>query len=495
VSIAVSPIRPAAPVWQLAIESFLPTKARARSTTWVARLPLLSILIFQLLASVRLTNTPYDDEALYINAGHTYIDHWLHGATVPTSFAETFSGSPWGYPVISGVLDDIGGLWLVRAASALLMVVATLALYGTIRFIWGTRCGLLSAAAFAGAGPVLMVGHFATYDSATLACLSGAMWLGITKRSYPTAALTGLLLAAAAVFKYTGAVFLPVVVVLIVVAQVRRVRRALLVGTVGVGALLVLWAVSGPTLRTGIRFTTMQRAAQDPVTAQWMAHYFLLDIGLLALVAAAGVLVTVRGRRTLLLSACLAGGALLLPVAQLRIGEGASFEKHLAYCALFAAPLAGRMLEWVSRRTAGQVGAVALVLVMAVVGLDRSNAMFQWANVTPVYQQVESDPAAGEYLSTSFVALQYYTRDDPQVEWSNAYGVLASPQSALAQSVADGTWQLVALQSGSGDNAALDTNKDYLLQLVRDSPRYELVATVPVQKYSTHDWLIFRLRT
>jgi 4-amino-4-deoxy-L-arabinose transferase-like glycosyltransferase len=488
------PIRRDAPIWQLAVRSFLPAKARGRSAAWLARLPLIIVLLGQFGASLRLSNTPYDDEALYIGAGHSYLDHWLHGAALPASFAETFSGAPWAYPVLAGALDEVGGLWLVRAFSALLMVITTLGLYGTTRFVWGGRCALLAATAFAVAGPVLMVGHFATYDSATLACLSLAMWLGVTKQSYATAAATGVLLAAAAVFKYTGAAFLPVVLGLMLVAHARRAPRVAVAGAVAVAALATLWETSSPALRSGIRFTTMQRAAEDPESAGWMARYVGLDIGLLLAVAAIGAAVTVRSWRGAVLSLCYAAGTLLLPAAQLRIGEGASFEKHLAYSALFAAPLAGRLLEWVSRRTAGQVGAAALVLVMAVLGLDRSNAMFQWANVTPVYEQVEKDPAPGEYLSTSFVALQYYTRDESQVQWSNAYGVLASPQSALEQSVADGTWQLVALESGEGDNAALAHNKDYLLRLVQNSPRYELVATVPVQRYSTDDWLIYRLR-
>ena len=323
-------IRRPLPVWQLAVQSFLPVKARGRSSAWVARLPLLSLLIFQFGASVRLSNTPYDDEALYINAGHAYLDHWLHGTAVPSSFAETFSGSPWAYPVLAGAVDDLGGLWLVRACSALLLVASTMGLYATVKFLWGARCGLFAAAAFAITGPVLMVGHFATYDSSTLACLSGAMWLGVTRRSYLTGVATGVLLAAGAVFKYTGAAFIPVIVALILVTQVRRLLRSALAGAVAVLILLALWELSGPGLRSGIQFTTTQRAAQDPVTTEWIARYFLRDVGLLAVVAVLGVAVTVRTRRAWLVAACLAVGAMLLPVAQLRIGEGASFEKHLA---------------------------------------------------------------------------------------------------------------------------------------------------------------------
>jgi hypothetical protein len=188
-------------------------------------------------------------------------------------------------------------------------------------------------------------------------------------------------------------------------------------------------------------------------------------------------------------------GALLLPVAQVKMGEGASFEKHLAYSALFLSPLAGRLLLRLSQRQLGQLLVGGLALVMAVVGLDRSHAMFQWASVRPVYAQIQKDPVAGQYMSTSFVALQYYTRDEPQVHWSNAYGVLASPHSAIRQSVADGSWQFVALQTGAGDNAALEHNTQFLLRTVSNSSRYELVAKEPVQKYSTDYWMIFRLRT
>ena len=43
---------------------------------------------------MRLRNTAFEDEALYVGAGHAYIDHWLNGTPLPTNYGTLFSGAP-----------------------------------------------------------------------------------------------------------------------------------------------------------------------------------------------------------------------------------------------------------------------------------------------------------------------------------------------------------------------------------------------------------------
>ena len=71
--------------------------------------PLVGILVVQAGLSLRLvwSNTAYQDEALYLWAGHLEWAHWLHGVAVP-DFASYFSGAPVIYPPLGAAADSIG---------------------------------------------------------------------------------------------------------------------------------------------------------------------------------------------------------------------------------------------------------------------------------------------------------------------------------------------------------------------------------------------------
>ena len=482
-----------APLWQLTVESFLPLDRRDRLRPWIARLPLITAVLFQLTASLRLSNSPYGDEALYINAGHDYISHWLHHVPLTASYNSYLSGTPAVYPVVAGALDSVGGLELVRLFSALCMTAALLGVWGTSRHVWGPQAGLLAAWAFAAAAPVAFVGNFGTYDAATVGVLSTAMWLGVTRRNYWTGALTGLLLALAPVLKYVGVAYIPVVLAVMVLTQTRRMWRVVLASLVAVGLLALLYRLAPADLRSGINLTTASRKAEDPQSFAWMAHYFVRDVGFLAVFAVAGAFLAARSVRSALLALCFLGGGVILALSVLRIGEGASFEKHLEFASLFFAPLAGRFLVAVSRRHLGMLLVFALLLLTSVWGLQQSRYMFEWAGVDPIRKAVAQDPIPGHYLTTSFEAMQYYTRGQPRIQWDNPYAVEAETPKDLVAAVASGTWQLVALPDGDADNAALDRNKDSVLKDVEASPRYKLVARVPTLRYSTTYWVIYRL--
>lgn len=488
-----------APLWNQAMSSFLPPERRRTATPWLSHVPLVLLVLLQVALSLRLRNTPYEDEALYINVGHDYLDHLFHGTAVPDSYGDYLSGVPGAYPVVAALLDSIGGLWLVRGGSLLMMVVAMLAMRATVRHLWGRRCATFAALVFIVTGPVLFTGMFATFDAAVLACLATALWLGVTQRSYASAVGMGLLLALSGILKYTGVAFMPAVLVLTVVAahrqQPRAWTRAVIAAVVATVVLLVLFVLFGESVREGIAFTTTSRAALYQQSTLDLLRFLAVDVGWLLLLALAGTVVILRDRlsvRSVLLVGTLLGAALLLPLAQLRLGEGASFEKHLSYTALFLAPLAARMLNSVSYRRLGPIAVLVLVAVIGTTGLARSHATYQWGNVKPVVDLVERDPAPGRYLSTSPEAMRYYSRDLPQVAWDNPYAVLGSGPDAIRRSVSDKTWELVVLRSQGSDNASLDDNKDLLLEAVDASPDYDLVAVFPTQRYSSDSFRVYR---
>ena len=400
-----------------------------------------------------------------------------------------------GYPVIEGFLDSVGGLQLVRLFGALLMVGAMLSVGATARHIWGHHAGLFASFAFATTAPVMFVGDFATFDAPTVFCIAAGMWLGVTRRSSFSALLVGVLLAGAGVFKYTGAVFVPVVLAVMALSGVHRVWRTIVAGATAIVVLVGLWIAAGSNVHAGIQLTTSARAPEDPQSPSWMAHLFASDIGLLALCAAGGVFVAARGLRSALLTLTLVGGGIMLQLAVLRIGEGASFEKHLCFSALFFAPLAGRFLLWLFRRRIGAVCVAGVLAVLAVMGLARSHEMFEgWGDVTPVVNLIEANPVPGAYLSTSASALSYYTRRDPGVDWVNQYAVLPlSDDAQLQKLVSAGTWQMVVLQTGPDGLDDLTSRSAALITILSNSPQYKLVLSAPVLKYSPEDWMVFRL--
>src|SRR5580658_10930555 len=80
--------------------------------------PLLVVLAIQALLSLRLvrSDTAFQDEALYLWAGHLEWAHLLHGAPLP-QFPSYFSGAPVIYPPIGALADSIGGLTAARILS------------------------------------------------------------------------------------------------------------------------------------------------------------------------------------------------------------------------------------------------------------------------------------------------------------------------------------------------------------------------------------------
>ena len=94
-----------------------PRRIRCSRRTRVSRVLLLCILVLQAILSLRLHNTAFEDEALYIYSGHMELQHLLHGAALQGSYASYFSGSPVLYPVAAGFLNQLGGLTAARMLS------------------------------------------------------------------------------------------------------------------------------------------------------------------------------------------------------------------------------------------------------------------------------------------------------------------------------------------------------------------------------------------
>ena len=73
--------------------------------------PLLVVLAVQAILSLRLVraDTAFQDEALYLWAGHLEWANVLHGTPIP-QFPSYFSGAPVIYPPLGALADSLGGL-------------------------------------------------------------------------------------------------------------------------------------------------------------------------------------------------------------------------------------------------------------------------------------------------------------------------------------------------------------------------------------------------
>ena len=120
-------------------------------------------------------DTAFQDEALYLWAGHREWAHLLHGTPVPP-FASYFSGAPVLYPPLGALADSAGGLAGARILSLAFMLGATTLAWATAARLFGRRAAFFAAALFAIAGPTLHLGAFATYDALSILLVALAAW-------------------------------------------------------------------------------------------------------------------------------------------------------------------------------------------------------------------------------------------------------------------------------------------------------------------------------
>ena len=186
------------------------------------------MLAVQAVLSLRLvwSTTAFQDEALYLRAGHLEWAHWLHQAPVP-AFPAYFSGAPVLYPPLAAAADSLGGLAAARLLSLCLMLGVTGLLWATTARLYGRRAALLASGLFATLAGTQFLGAFATFDAMALFLLALAAWLAV--RAAATAgflsraallAAAGLALAAANAVTYPTVLFTPVVLAVAALAVV-----------------------------------------------------------------------------------------------------------------------------------------------------------------------------------------------------------------------------------------------------------------------------------
>ena len=359
------------------------------------RWPLLAVLAGQAGLSLRLiwSNTAFQDEALYLRAGHLEWALWLHHAPIP-DFPAYFSGAP-----------------------------------------------VLAAALFATLAGTQFLGAFATFDAMALFLLALAVWLGVRAADGQARTRIALLLAcgcalaAADAVKYATALFTPVV--LVVVALAVRGRHPGGVWLTGILAALGSWlvlmaaavAAGGHQYWLGLETSTLARAGSDVPMSAVLQHAYVWT-SLILVLAVLGVLLARRsetGGR--LLPAVLAVAALLAPAEQARLHTTVSLQKHVVIGAWFAAIAAGYAMARLSRVDPGRGWAAVLALPIAASTLfgsmGQAVSLYRvWPDSTSLVSVLRSAVRAhpGDYLAEDYDVEAYYLRAQvPWQQWSDTY--------------------------------------------------------------------------
>jgi 4-amino-4-deoxy-L-arabinose transferase-like glycosyltransferase len=441
------------------------------------------VLLVQAGLSVRLvwTDTAFQDEALYLRAGHLEWAHWLHHAPIP-DFPAYFSGAPVAYPLLGALADGAGGLAAARLLSLAFMLGTTALLWTTTTRLYGRRAALLVCGLFATLAGTQFLGSLATFDAPAVFLLALATWLAVRAATTPELAGparvallagAGLVLAAADVTKYATALYTPVVIAVVALAVWRQagwgwgwLTSSLVV--------LVAWAIPVTAAIAagrsdywqGIRSTTLARSVADSPVALVLKDAYVWT-SLILVVAALGVWLAARSRgRGRLLPAVLLAAALLAPAEQARLHTTVSLQKHVVFGAWFAAIAAGYALARLSRVDRGYGWAV--VMAVPIVAATLFGSMGQahtlhraWPDVTTLIQVLRPAVHAhpGSYLAEDDDVPAYYLGSEVRwPDWSGTddfrYAGQAAGARSYAAAIAGHHFALIVLDFG--DTAATD---------------------------------------
>jgi hypothetical protein len=497
-----TPVRPPAGRAQPHLDGRLPFGERkARRGRWMRTWSLPAVLGVQAALSLRhvWSNTAFQDEALYLRAGHLEWAHWLHGVPIP-DFPSYFSGAPVIYPLVGALADSIGGLAAARALSLCCMLGVTALLWATTRRLYGLRAALLATGLFATLAGTQFLGAFATFDAMALLLLAFAVWLGVRAADcqllVSRAALLcacGLVVAAADATTYATVLFTPVVLAVVGLAAWRRQLALPSVAALAVVACSWLAAVSatlmlaGPQYLTGIRTSTLDRPPGNATVAQVLEHSYIWT-SLILILAALGALLAARSSgRGKALPAVLAVAAILVPAAQADLHTTVSLQKHVVFGAWFAAIAAGYALARLSRVDPGVGWAPVMALPIAASTLfgsiGQADALYRvWPDSAGVISVLESAVRAhpGNFLAEDFDVEAYYLRTEvPWQRWSSTYyfsypGAGVGP-AAYRAAISQHYFSLVILQFG--DTAA--TDRQIVADMARAGGYHVLAKTGP----------------
>jgi 4-amino-4-deoxy-L-arabinose transferase-like glycosyltransferase len=492
------------------------TRGRSMFRIPTSRVSLALIVLFQgLISLLTLHNTAFQDEALYLLAGRQIFNGWVGLPHVSVPWGYYFSGYPYVYPVIGGVLDMLGGVALARMFSLLCMIGLTLSVYYVTKQLFDQVSAILAAALFASQGTVLFLGQLATYDALCLLFLGLATVLAIrisiARRPWAILGI-GPLLTLAFLAKYAALLFAPIPLALLFCYSIERQGWRKMLDRMGLAlfSLIVTGVITylnfdKEALHGLINTTTNRDGIIVVKTSALVLAQHVVTLGGVGL--ALGLLgLLLVSRRRFPIALALFGAALLAPAYHIYKGELISLHKHIAFSMFFVMPLVGyavaRISDFRPNRALGRywLAGLAIYLFIFSLGVQQAQSLYSdWPpsnNLTYALKtQVRS--GVGRYLAEDFDVSRYYLQNTTSLwQWSSldffAYtdkqGHYLVGNAAYHAAIQDGYFDLIELNFGYRADVA-----GFVYHELSASKKYALVAKVPLSNsYGTGYYWIWR---
>jgi hypothetical protein len=461
------------------------------------------ILVFQSIVSLSLSNTAFQDEALYLYSGRQLFNHLLGGPPVTEPYGQYFAGLIYVHPLLIGALDSIGGIEAARLLSLGCMLLATTSVYLVAKHLFDRDSALLAAALFAVQGVVLYLGRFATFDAMCVSLVGVATVLAVRgdkTSSSRYGLIVGAVLGLAVATKFAALLFAPGVIAILVwqtwrahgwrQAFLRAVLTASLVATA-----MIIPAVLDKDVLIGLTKTTTERVAIIRMPRLDIALRAASLGGILVAMAVIGIFITtittINDRKHFLVGLVLLGSTLLAPAYHIYKTEIVSLQKHVVFSMFFAAPLAGfavmRFSRYVANRVISRQWLVTLSVCLLVfsLGIGQAQSLFsEWPNSARLIRVMLTQVRpSGRILAEESEVPRYYLQDIVAFwQWNQLYwfyytdrhGKQLSGVEAYRAAIAEGYFDLVLLRYGPNVDVAHAIDEG-----LKDPTRYELIAKIP----------------
>lgn len=465
-----------------------------------------------------LRNTAFQDEALYIYAGQQIWNHWLVGRPLLDNYSYYFSGYPYIYPIIGGLLDLLGGLELARLFSLVCMMIVTACGYYITKQFFDQKSAVFAAIFFVCQGPVLFLSRLATYDPLCLCLLAIGATLAVnaSQAQRPWRSLSiGPLLVLAFLAKYAALLFIPSILATLALCTLLRwgwksmVVRGML-GMLSVMAAGTLAAIVilhlDPSMLHAISATTLSRVVAVEYSRLALVEEVVTMVGISYVLGLVGLVFAQRKYR--LIGLLLLGSALFVPAYHIYKAELISLDKHLGFSMFFVMPIAGYALASLSglRRTHSSghywFAGVAVCLMLFLIGTGEARNLYsQWPDTTSLVYAVETQirPASGHYLAEQSEVLRYYTENDTYTwQWIDPYffqytdkqGHFYQGTEAYIKAIDDGYFDLIELDFGA------TVQFDHTIsRAIAQSQKYDLIDKIPQwDSYGASYFFLWRKR-
>ena len=336
-------------------------------------------------------NSPFLDEAIYINLGKEFWKgHW----------SELFSdiswvgGFPFFYPPISAIFHAAGGIVASRFFNVVLGTASVFLIYKFTREIFpvssekeSKTAGLVASGLMATSTIPIVFSKLATYDAllvflflAGVVALARAVFEG-ERNAYLTAAV---FLFLAFLAKYIAVIYIPLLLLITLYLAVKTKRGEAVEGilTTFWVPLLLLAIIYVAVTFSELRGFLSSKTSQDHDSAFTIIRLFL-KYSPVVFLASIPAFYSMIAKKAGLLVAILAFGAILPLLVHLISGESQSVHQHSVFALIFLLPVIGAACAILidKLKTAGIALAAFLVILNFIISTSQVNALSSfWPN-------------------------------------------------------------------------------------------------------------------